>query len=92
MEKETNILREAIVDPAIFCVTWEQIAGRGAVEKQQAESKGRKLDKKREKELRKAERKARKLEKKKEKELRKAEKEAEREAEKAEKKKDKEEK
>lgn len=37
MEKETNILKEAIVEPATFCVTWEQIAGRGAAEKQQAE-------------------------------------------------------
>ncbi len=37
MEKETNILREAITSPDTFCVTWEQIAGRGAVEKQQTE-------------------------------------------------------
>ncbi len=37
MEKEKNTLREAIVDPATFCVTWEQIAGRGAIEKQQTE-------------------------------------------------------
>ncbi len=37
MEKERNILKEAIVNPDIFCVTWEQIAGRGAFEKQQEE-------------------------------------------------------
>lgn len=37
MEKESNILKEAIVNPGTFCVTWEQIAGRGAFEKQQEE-------------------------------------------------------
>lgn len=35
MEKEPNILKEAIVNPNTFCITWEQIAGRGAFEKQQ---------------------------------------------------------
>jgi len=25
MEKATNILKKAIVDPAAFCVTWEQL-------------------------------------------------------------------
>ncbi len=37
MEKERNIIKEAIVNPDTFCVTWEQIAGRGAFEKQQEE-------------------------------------------------------
>ncbi|UCE97360.1 MAG: methylenetetrahydrofolate reductase C-terminal domain-containing protein [Dehalococcoidia bacterium] len=37
MEKERNMLKEAIVNPYTFCVTWEQIAGRGAFEKQQEE-------------------------------------------------------
>jgi hypothetical protein len=37
MEKERNILKEAIVNPDTFCITWEQIAGRGAFEKQQEE-------------------------------------------------------
>ncbi len=33
--KEHNLLRKAILDPDTFCVTWEQIAGRGAFVKQQ---------------------------------------------------------
>jgi methylenetetrahydrofolate reductase (NADPH) len=37
MEKERNILKEGIVNPDTFCITWEQIAGRGAFEKQQEE-------------------------------------------------------
>ncbi|MFC1865907.1 methylenetetrahydrofolate reductase C-terminal domain-containing protein [Chloroflexota bacterium] len=37
MEKEKNILKEAIINSGTFCVTWEQIAGRGAFEKQQEE-------------------------------------------------------
>ncbi len=32
-----NILKEAIVNPGKFCITWEQIAGRGAFEKQREE-------------------------------------------------------
>jgi len=35
MEKELNNLKEAITSPSTFAVTWEQIAGRGAFEKQQ---------------------------------------------------------
>ncbi len=30
-----NLLKEAILDPQVFCVTWEQIPGRGAFEVQQ---------------------------------------------------------
>ncbi len=36
-KKELNILKEAVLDPKTFCVTWEQVAGRGAFEKQQDE-------------------------------------------------------
>ena len=32
-----NIVREAILDPHTFCVTWEQVPGRGAFEMQQEE-------------------------------------------------------
>jgi methylenetetrahydrofolate reductase (NADPH) len=32
-----NIVREAILDPSTFCVTWEQVPGRGAFEMQQEE-------------------------------------------------------
>jgi len=32
-----NIVREAIIDPNTFCVTWEQVPGRGAFEMQQEE-------------------------------------------------------
>jgi len=35
MKKEPNIFKEAITSPAAFGVTWEQVAGRGAFEKQQ---------------------------------------------------------
>ncbi|MCJ7641116.1 MAG: methylenetetrahydrofolate reductase C-terminal domain-containing protein [Desulfobacterales bacterium] len=33
--EKANALREAILDPKTFCVTWEQIPGRGAFEMQQ---------------------------------------------------------
>ena len=33
--KEPNRLKEAMSDPETFCITWEQVAGRGAFEKQQ---------------------------------------------------------
>src|SRR4030042_5283154 len=32
-----NLVREAILDPDTFCVTWEQVPGRGAFEMQQEE-------------------------------------------------------
>jgi methylenetetrahydrofolate reductase (NADPH) len=35
LEEKANPLREAILDPEVFCVTWEQIPGRGAFEMQQ---------------------------------------------------------
>ena len=35
LTEKANILREAILDPNTFCVTWEQIPGRGAFEIQQ---------------------------------------------------------
>ena len=35
--RNPNILKEAIVNHNSFCVTWEQVAGRGAFEKQQDE-------------------------------------------------------
>ena len=35
LSKKTNALREAILNPHTFCVTWEQIPGRGAFEIQQ---------------------------------------------------------
>ncbi len=35
MREEQNILKETILNPDTFCVTWEQVAGRGAFEKQQ---------------------------------------------------------
>ncbi len=34
---EQNVLKEAIISPDTFCVTWEQVAGKGAFEKQQDE-------------------------------------------------------
>jgi methylenetetrahydrofolate reductase (NADPH) len=37
LEESVNTLREAIEEPNTFCVTWEQIAGRGAFEIQQEE-------------------------------------------------------
>ena len=35
LRQRANKLREAILDPETFCVTWEQIPGRGALELQQ---------------------------------------------------------
>ena len=35
LEEKVNPLKEAILDPKVFCVTWEQIPGRGAFEMQQ---------------------------------------------------------
>ncbi len=35
LKSKANLLKEAILDPEIFCVTWEQIPGRGAFEIQQ---------------------------------------------------------
>jgi len=35
LEEKANPLKEAILDPKVFCVTWEQIPGRGAFEIQQ---------------------------------------------------------
>ena len=35
LEEKANPLKEAILDPKVFCVTWEQIPGRGAFEMQQ---------------------------------------------------------
>jgi len=37
IRERANRLREAILNPATFCVTWEQIPGRGALETQQEE-------------------------------------------------------
>jgi len=37
IRQRANKLREAILDPETFCVTWEQIPGRGALELQQDE-------------------------------------------------------
>jgi methylenetetrahydrofolate reductase (NADPH) len=37
IHRQTNLLKAAILDPDIFCVTWEQIPGRGAFETQQEE-------------------------------------------------------
>ncbi|MBM4339098.1 MAG: methylenetetrahydrofolate reductase [Deltaproteobacteria bacterium] len=35
IEERANPLKEAILNPKVFCVTWEQIPGRGAFEMQQ---------------------------------------------------------
>jgi methylenetetrahydrofolate reductase (NADPH) len=35
LRRRANLLKEAILDPQTFCVTWEQIPGRGAFEFQQ---------------------------------------------------------
>jgi methylenetetrahydrofolate reductase (NADPH) len=35
LDEQANPLKEAILDPKTFCVTWEQIPGRGAFEMQQ---------------------------------------------------------
>ncbi len=37
IQQNANVLREAILDPEVFCITWEQIPGRGAFEMQQEE-------------------------------------------------------
>ena len=37
LKERVNILSEAILDPDRFCITWEQIPGRGALETQQGE-------------------------------------------------------
>lgn len=37
LRERANTLREAILDPDVFCITWEQIPGRGAFEMQQEE-------------------------------------------------------
>jgi hypothetical protein len=37
LKERRNTFREAILSPDIFCVTWEQIPGRGAFEMQQEE-------------------------------------------------------
>ncbi|RPI49154.1 MAG: hypothetical protein EHM49_10375, partial [Deltaproteobacteria bacterium] len=35
LKERANLLKEAILDPETFCVTWEQVPGRGAFEMQQ---------------------------------------------------------
>ncbi|TFG59415.1 MAG: hypothetical protein E4H36_13845, partial [Spirochaetales bacterium] len=35
LQKKSNLLKAAILDPDTFCITWEQIPGRGAFEIQQ---------------------------------------------------------
>ena len=37
LKERVNTLKEAILDPDTFCITWEQIPGRGALEMQQDE-------------------------------------------------------
>jgi len=37
LRERVNTFKEALLDPNTFCVTWEQIAGRGAFEMQQEE-------------------------------------------------------
>jgi len=37
LKERVNILSEAILNPDTFCITWEQIPGRGALETQQGE-------------------------------------------------------
>lgn len=37
LRQKANTLKEAILDPDTFCITWEQIPGRGAFEMQQEE-------------------------------------------------------
>jgi len=37
LKERINTFREAVQDPGVFCVTWEQVAGRGAFEMQQEE-------------------------------------------------------
>ena len=38
LKESVNTLSEAILDPDTFCITWEQIPGRGALETQQGET------------------------------------------------------
>ncbi len=35
LDQKANLFKEALLDPEMFCVTWEQIPGRGAFEVQQ---------------------------------------------------------
>jgi len=35
LRERVNVLKETVLDPDTFCVTWEQVAGRGAFEMQQ---------------------------------------------------------
>ena len=37
LKERINTFKEAVLDPDTFCVTWEQVAGRGAFEMQQEE-------------------------------------------------------
>ena len=37
LREKANTVKEAILDPETFCVTWEQVAGKGAFEMQQEE-------------------------------------------------------
>jgi methylenetetrahydrofolate reductase (NADPH) len=37
LDEKSNTLKRAVLDPATFCITWEQIPGRGAYEMQQEE-------------------------------------------------------
>ena len=37
LKERLNTFKEAVLDPDTFCVTWEQVAGRGAFEMQQEE-------------------------------------------------------
>jgi methylenetetrahydrofolate reductase (NADPH) len=37
LRERANTVKEAILDPDTFCITWEQVAGRGAFELQQEE-------------------------------------------------------
>lgn len=38
VQAQTNAFRRALLDPGTFCITWEQIPGRGALEKQQEDA------------------------------------------------------
>ena len=38
LNRKLNPLREALIDPQEYCVTWEQIPGKGAFERQQEET------------------------------------------------------
>jgi len=37
LHERANVVKDAIMDPDTFCITWEQVAGRGAFELQQDE-------------------------------------------------------